>query len=155
VRAVCGESSVLVELPAEKMACPLLRRVTFVKSAATRYAPHAFHQPKTHRRWLVFLGCHGFLSAAKPVSYRFCIYRELECGNFGAKTGTDSASNLLSRLPCTTVELPAPTFLSGAAAKGEVETVQHFHPGKMLHPIRVAVIWSFFIPKPREEIKEP
>ena len=45
----------------------MLRRVTFVKSEATCFAPHAFHQPKTHRLWLVFLGCHGKSHQKRPL----------------------------------------------------------------------------------------
>ena len=157
------------EIPAISMACPLLRRVTFVKSEATCCAPHAFHQPKTHRLWLVFLGCHGKSHQKRPWKPRFppflarlcpsndgaCLHRESECGHFGAKTGIAPASNSLSRLPCTTVELLAPTFLSGVAAKREAESVQHFHHGKMIFQFAWLKSGLFFTPKPREEVKEP
>ena len=76
-----------------------LRRHTFFTSKATCFAPHAFHQPKTHRLWLVFLGCHGksmqkcpwkpmvstLPYAAIPLYCRFFLHRESECGNFGQR----------------------------------------------------------------------
>ena len=37
------------------------------RATATRCAPHAFHQPKIHRRWLVFLGCHGKSHQKRPL----------------------------------------------------------------------------------------
>ena len=96
-----------------------LRRVTFVKSEATRCASHAFHQPKIHRLWLVFLGCHGKSYQKRPLkpmvsklpSRGFFLlnistfshanwYNDLS----GAKCGIASASPPLSRLPLQNVD---------------------------------------------------
>jgi hypothetical protein len=39
----------------------------FCQERAARCAPHAFHQPKIHRLWLVFLGCHGKSTQKRPL----------------------------------------------------------------------------------------
>ena len=137
-----------------------LQRVLFIRSGATRCAPHTFCQPKTHRLWRVFLGHHGKIAknaSGNPwVSTLPVAVGEKSIGLTLFLAFFDRGHSLSSLYPPQAARPKRAARRSTLGVKRKVGTVQHFRPGKMKPLLRGAEPFVISLPADRaREVKEP